>query len=445
MPYFEDLTGKTLGTTLLADSSSWLIMLFVLGAGILMAGIYPAFVLSSFKPITALKKLVAGTATRQNMLRKGLVVFQFSASVALIACTIAMFKQLAFMNQQSLGVDIEQTLVLRDDMDHDSTFINKVETFKTDLLANPAIQTFTASGDVPGKEVGGSWNLRRVKDENKSLKRCRIFEVDTEFFSNYDLQVIAGRNFSEERGTDDRNVVLNETAVKVLGFNDPEAALDQEISDAGGETVMKIIGVIKDYHQESLKFNFKPIVYQKEDYGWQFYSLKINTGDVPGLISFVENQWKTHFPNAPLRHFFLDDFFNQQYQSDRRFGWIVSLFSTLAIFIACLGLFGLSAFSIRKRTKEIGIRKVLGAQTNQIMLLLSKDYFKLILLASVIALPLAYWGIQKWLHSYAYAVELGIWFYILPVLFVLLIAAMTVSYQSIKAALANPIKALRYE
>lgn len=186
-------------------------------------------------------------------------------------------------------------------------------------------------------------------------------------------------------------------------------------------------------------------MYQKEDFGWNYYSLKVNTAENAQLISFVENQWKVHFPNTPLSHFFLDDFFNRQYQSDQRFGWIVSLFSSLAIIIACLGLFGLSAFSIRKRTKEIGVRKVLGAQVDQILLLPSKDYFRLILIASVIALPLAFWGITTWLKSYAYAIELGIWFYALPVLAVLFIAALTVCYQSLKAAFANPIKALRYE
>lgn len=445
MPYFELLSGKPLGEPLLQDPSTWVVMLGILGTGILLAGLYPAFVLSSFRPIRALKKMVNDGGKGQSTLRKGLVVFQFATSIALIASTFAMFRQLQFMQNRSLGINIDQTLVLRDNSSQDSSFVSRVAAFKTDLLANPSIQTFTASGDVPGKEVGGSSNLRRIGDENQSLKRCRIFEVDTEFFTNYDLELVAGRSFEEDRGTDDQAVILNETGVKVLGFKSPEDAIGKEIAYPSGEVVLPIIGVIKDYHQESLKFNFKPIVYQKEDFGWNYYSLKVNTAENAKLISFVENQWKVHFPNTPLSHFFLDDFFNRQYQSDQRFGWIVSLFSSLAIIIACLGLFGLSAFSIRKRTKEIGVRKVLGAQVDQILLLLSKDYFRLILIASMIALPLAFWGITTWLKSYAYAIELGIWFYVLPVLAVLFIAALTVCYQSIKAAFANPIKALRYE
>lgn len=447
MPYFEELAGKAMEGTLLNSWQFWLTLVTVFGIGAILAGLYPAFVLSSFRPIAALRNNLSarGVFSRGGGLRKVLVVVQFIASIGLIAGTIALYHQIQFMRQQDLGVDIEQTLVLVDNTGHDSTFIEKVNTFKESLLANTNILSFTASGDVPGREVGGSWNMKRADDQEENLKRARVFEIDPDFVTNYELEVLSGRNFSRDFGTDEQSVLVNETAVRVFGFNSPDNAIGKEISNASGSQRFRIIGVLEDYHQESLKLNFKPIVFFTQQYGWDYYSMKVKTDDISATVSFVEKQWKTHFPGAPLRHFFLDDYFNQQYAADVKFGWVVGLFSFLAILVACLGLFGLSYFTVAKRTKEIGIRKVLGASLNQILILLSKDYLWLILLASVVALPAAYYFTESWLQNYAYNINLGWWFFILPIFVVALIALFTVGYQSIKAALANPVESLKYE
>ncbi len=446
-PSFEQLVGKSLGSNILGNSQWFLLLTGLLLAGTLLAGLYPAFIMSGFTPLAALRQLlkIGNISAEKGGLRRSLVFVQFVASVALIAGSLTFYQQMQFMRNTDLGVNIDQMLVLQENMPRDSTHHDKLAAFESELLANPQILNFTASGDVPGKEVGGSWNLRRVKDENRSLKRCRVFEIDPEFVPNYELELLAGRNFSEAFGTDSESVLLNATAVRVLGFESPEAAVGEEIANPSGDNTFRVIGVLDDYHQESLKFPFKPIVYFSLEDEWEYYSMRINTTDVAQTIAFVEQKWQSHFPDAPLTHFFLDDFFARQYQSDVRFGQIVALFTLLGIFIACLGLFGLSSFSVTRRTKEIGIRKVLGANTSQILILLSQDYFRLIILASVIALPLAYWQVGRWLDNYAYAVKLGWWFFLLPVLLVMLIAALTVAYQSVKAAVSNPIKSLRYE
>ena len=446
LPLFSKLTGEVLVSTLLTSTSFWLVASIVFCIGSLLSGLYPAFILSAFRPITALKKAISSTgASGSANLRRGLVIFQFAASIALIAGTLALYRQIEYMRNQDLGVDIEQKLVLRDFSSQDSTFAERIETFKTALITNPEIQGFTASTDIPGKEVGSSSNLRRVNKDSKGTKRCRMFGIDTEFIEHYDLEVVAGRAFSEDFKADQNSAILNETAVSVLGFESPEQAINQEIANNSGEVKLRIIGVLKDYHQESLKFNFKPIVYRNREAGWNYYTLQVKTSEVPELLSFVEMQWKSHFPNSPLQHFFLDSFFDQQYEADKRFGWVVTFFSLLAIIVACLGLFGLSSFNVSRRTKEIGIRKILGAGLGQIILLISKDFIRLILISSIIAIPIIYFLIQSWLVHYAYQVALSWWFFLLPVGFIFLAAWFTIGFQAIKAALANPIESLRYE
>lgn len=447
LPYFQDILGKEITPSILHLPAFWLAALLVFGLGTLLSGLYPSFILSAFRPVFALKNTwqIGRLSTGSAGLRRGLVVFQFVASVGLIAGTLALYRQIQFMQKQDLGINIDQTLVVRDNQRHDSTFVERVKTFRQTLLSHPDIVNFTASGDIPGKEVGNSWNLRRVKDENESLKRCRTFAIDADFIPNYELEIIAGRNFSEDYGMDENLAILNETAVKVLGFTNPEAALNEEITSTDGEVRMRVIGVIKDYHQESLKYNFKPIVYRYAQVGWNYYSLQVQTNNPQEVLYHVEKSWKTHFADAPIQHFFLDDFFNRQYQADMRFGWIVGLFSVLAIIVACLGLFGLASFSISRRTKEIGVRKILGAQVGQILLLLFREFFRLILIASLVALPIAFWLISRWLGNYAYAISLSWWFFVLPVLAVVLIAALTVGFHSVRAATANPVNSLRYE
>ncbi|HMQ59124.1 MAG TPA: FtsX-like permease family protein [Flavilitoribacter sp.] len=320
------------------------------------------------------------------------------------------------------------------------------KTFIAALKDHPEVLSVTASGDIPGKEVGNSWNLRWTKMPETALKRCRTFRIDDQFMNDFGLQLVAGRMFSNDFGTEENNAILNETAVKVLGFANPEDALGQEIvpTDPGNFKVT-VVGVIKDYHQESLRFDYKPIVYFFGNNDWEYFSAKIRTSDMPGLLAFAERTWKTHFADTPFNHFFLDDFFNRQYVADLQFGWVIGLFTLLAILVACLGLFGLTVFNVARREKEIGIRKVLGANVAQILTLISSDFIQILLISSIIALPVAWFFAKKWLTGYAYSIHLNIWFFLIPLVLILAFAALTVGVQSLKAALANPADSLRNE
>ncbi|MEO5564315.1 MAG: FtsX-like permease family protein, partial [Chitinophagaceae bacterium] len=316
-----------------------------------------------------------------------------------------------------------------------------------DLEANPAIQSVTASTSVPGGEVGGSAGIF-MKDNANAVKRCRIFGIDKKFIPAYGLSILEGRNFSTDRpavdSTDIQSVILNETATKVFGYNKPSDIVGKEM-DWGG-TTCKIVGVVKDYHQESLQYSFDPTVfYPEEERNFGNFSIKINTADLPALMSFVKQKWNTHFPESPYRFGFLDERFNSQYNSDKLFSTVLWLFTIVAVIIACLGLFGLSLYTIAKRNKEISVRKVLGATIPQIIGLITKDYLKLVVVAGIVALPVAFILVNNWLKKYAFHIDIGLWFFILPIVMIVTIALITVLYQSLKAAITNPVKSLRTE
>jgi putative ABC transport system permease protein len=240
------------------------------------------------------------------------------------------------------------------------------------------------------------------------------------------------------------NIIVNETAAKVFGFASPVEMMGQELRGAGFNC--KVIGVVKDYHQESLQHSFDPIVfYPDEERNFGYFSLKLNTGNLPALMDFVKTKWNSHFPESPYQFSFLDEQFNNQYKGDKLFSTVLWLFTIIAIIVACLGLFGLSLYTVSKRMKEIGIRKVLGATIGQITRMVTKDYLKLVIVAGVIAVPVAYWLLKNWLNKYAFRISIDIWFFLLPVLMIITIALITVLYQSVRAALANPVKSLRTE
>ncbi len=445
-PYFRDLVGREIQFTLMSEGRFWGYALALFLGGTLLAGLYPAFVMSGYRPIHVLKSSFSARMSSGGNLRQSLVVFQFVATIALMAGTFAVYRQLQFMRQTDLGIDIGETLVLSDIAYRDSAFVETVQTFREELLRHPDILAVTASGDVPGKEVGNSTGLRWVRSEDKSFRRMRNFAVDDRFMPQYGMELLAGRLFDENfRDSELLDLIINETAMRVFGFESPEAAIGEEIMDGSGASRGRIVGVVEDYHQEALKFDFKPIVFYQARSNFEYYSLKLETDDPAAVVSYASQLWQRHFPDAPFTSFFLDEFFNRQYLADRRFGSIFGTFTLLAILVACLGLFGLSSYSVSRRTKEIGIRKVLGADMSQILLLLSREYMRLIALSGLLALPLAYWWMRGWLENYAYTIKLGWWFFIIPLLAVAFLAAVTVSYQSIRAALANPVDSLRYE
>ena len=448
LPYFSTLVKKDINSLLVDDGRFWLAAIIVFVLATLLAGFYPAFVLSSFHPIQAIKKSgsTSGMRSGKNVLRKYLVVLQFVAAIVLIASAVGFYRQLRFMQNRELGVNINQTLVVNQTANVDSSVIPSFNAFMNDLKANPAIRSVTASTSVPGAEVGGSSGFS-LKNSRTS-KRCRLLGIDKEFIPAYGLSILAGRNFSNDKPAVDTavilNILVNETAAKVFGFTNPADMVGKELDGSGFHC--KVIGLVRDYHQESLENSFDPIVfYPEEERNFGNFSLKLNTTNLPVVMDFVKQKWTAYFPESPYNFFFLDERFNAQYDNDRLFATVLWLFTAIAITIACLGLFGLSLYTITKRKKEISIRKVLGATLFQVASMITKDYLKLVLLAGVIALPVAFGLVNGWLKKYAFHIDIGLWFFILPVLLIVTIAVLTVLYQSVKAAIANPVKNLRTE
>ncbi len=442
--YFNTLTGKEMTLAFFTTFTFWLIVAGFFLFGAFLSGVYPAFVLSSFKPASVLKGKMS-TSKNGVALRKLLVILQFAASVFLMAGTLTVYQQIRYMQNQELGFAIDQTLVMEaPNVVDDSVYADQVQTFKTELLRSSSIRAVAASTAVPGNKP--DWNaggIRLIQQDESDSKQYRVIGIDYDFVEAFQLKTIAGRNFSREFGTDESTVLFNESAVKLLGFDEPEAVLNQEIFFWGD--TFKIIGVLKDYHQESLKTGFDPLIFRLIPASRNYFSVKVETSRLPETIAFARNTWDANFPGNPFSYFFLDDHFNQQYQADLRFGKVFGFFAALAIFVACLGLFGLSAFIATQRTKEIGIRKVLGASVTGIVRLLSQDFIRMVFIASLIAIPIAYFVMQTWLTHYAFRISIQWWLLGIPVIMVLLIALMTVGLQTIRAALANPVHSLRYE
>ena len=445
LPLFNTLTGKEVSFTLMSDSKFWLSLVVLFIAGTFLSGLYPAFVLSSFKPIEVLKGKLSKTS-HGAWLRQALVIMQFAASIALIIGTYSIYRQLQFMKSQDLGVQVDNTLVLRGPSVTDSTYEKKLTAFKTEMLRHPAIQNVAASSDVPGNKIG--WNAGGIRlvgsDPNKS-NQYRIFGIDYDFIPTYGLQVLNGRGFDASFGTDTSAVIFNEAAVKLLGFDTPEEALNKRIEFWGN--TFTIIGVVSNHHQESLKEAYDAYIYRFAFDANNFYSIKLHSGsaDVSSIITLAENKWASHFPGNPFEYFFLDDHFAAQYKADEQFGKTFALFAVLAIIIACLGLFGLASFVTTQRTKEIGIRKISGASITSILFLLTRDFIKPVLIAFIIASPITYYLLKEWLQGYAFQTDITIWMFVLPAMIIMVVAMITISIQTIKAASANPVKSLRTE
>ncbi|HYO21051.1 MAG TPA: ABC transporter permease, partial [Flavisolibacter sp.] len=445
LPLFNSLTGKEITFSLLADSSFWLALVAIFIGGTFLSGLYPAFVLSSFRPIEVLKGRLAKTA-HGAWLRQALVITQFAASVALMVGTFSVYRQLKFMKSQELGVQIDQTLVLRGPDVRDSTYPEKLTAFKNELLRNSAIRQVTASSEVPGNKVG--WNAGGIRlvgsDPNKS-QQYRVLGVDYDFVKAFGLKVLKGRNFDEKFGSDTSAVLFNEAAVKLLGVNSAEEALNKKIEFWGEQ--FTIVGILSNHHQESLRQNYDAYIFRLTPDADNYYSLKIGagTGSVNDIIKTAEKEWNTFFPGNPFEYFFLDDHFAAQYKADEQFGSTFALFAILAIIVACLGLFGLASFVTTQRTKEIGIRKISGASISSIVVLLTRDFLKPILVAFTIATPITYYLLVQWLQNYAFKTNITLWMFLIPCLVILIIAMLTVSTQTIRAASANPVKSLRTE
>jgi putative ABC transport system permease protein len=444
IPGFNRLSGQNLSFSLFSKASFWsgLVGLFIVG--VFFSGLYPAFVLSGFKPIEVLKgKLIA--TTKGALLRKGLVVFQFAASLFLLIGTFAVYQQIQYMRKQSLGINIDQTLVIEPPgVLADSTYLQNMSAFKEALNQHTGIKGVSISTSIPGQAV--NWNaggIKLVGTDESAQKQYRVIGVDHDYMKQYGIKLIAGRYFSREFGTDDSAVIFNKKGFEQLGLNNPDDAIGKRIDFWGRQYT--IVGVAENFHQQSLREAFEPLIFRLIPDVRGYLSIKTPASHAGETIALVKSNWDKFFPGNTFEYFFLDDHFDQQYRADQRFGQVFGLFTLLAILVACLGLFGLASFTTIQRTKEIGIRKVLGASVLKILKLLYQEFAILLLIAFVIAVPLAWYVISNWLQEYAFRIVIHWSYFIIPFIAILIIALLTVSFQSIKAAIANPVKSLRTE
>ncbi|MES2647247.1 MAG: ABC transporter permease [Bacteroidota bacterium] len=437
LPFFNDLSGHVISKNIFSKPI-YLLYLFVAALAIgLFAGLYPALVLSSFRPVVVLKGKFT-TGTKGILLRKGLVISQFTISIALIIATIVVYKQMKYMRTQDLGFSKEQVLVIDTHGDPGKKALRDA----IDQL--PGITSTTFSGSVPGGGNPGAYSEVENNKGDLQIANLDLYFVDFNYINQFKIKVVAGRAFSEEFKTDTTQaMVLNETAVKMLGYSKPADAIGKRFKQWGREG--QIIGVIKDFHFRSLQEPIKPLSMRMELDRSELLSVSVPAGNVKQTLASIESKWKTLLPTRPFDYYFLDEFFDRQYRDHQRFGNLFLNFAILAIFISCLGLLGLASYSTIQRTKEIGVRKVMGASVSKIVGLLSKDFLVLVLIAFVVAAPIAGYGMYKWLQGFAYRIDLGWQAFALAGMLAVIIAFGTVSFQAIKAAVANPIKSLRSE
>ncbi len=445
LPFFNALAGKELPYSILLQP----IYLFglvglALIAG-LLAGSYPALLLSSFPAIEVLKGSFR-SSTRGVMLRQGLVVFQFAISVALIASTLVVFNQLDYMRNQHLGFDKEQVLVVDGTDAPRPDFVGQYETIKAELERLPGVQAVTTSNTYPGISP---WLLIYTAEglPEGDSRRAQVTVADHDFLDVYNIPLLAGRGFDIQMETDAAEAALvTRSMVDNLGWGTPEDALGKTVRFGGGEAPpLTVIGVVEDYHHLSLKQTVEPMLIQIFPNGFNFFSLRLGPGDPAQTLAGAEAIWQQFFPEQPFDSFFLDAEFDTQYQDEERLSSIFGTFAIIAILIACLGLFGLAAFTTVQRTKEIGVRKVLGATIPQIIVMLSSTFTRLVLIGIVLAVPVVYFAMNRWLDTFPYHAEIGVSTFIVAGVLALLIAFLTVCYQSVRAAISNPVKSLRYE
>ncbi len=447
LPAFGGFTGTPAEFLPGQDARFWAGLAGVLLCGIAVSGFYPAFVLASYNPVSVLKESLT-PLTRGRRLRKGLVVFQFMCSTALIAATLTVERQLAFMLNADVGAAIDKTLVLQRPLairdGSREEFETRLVAFKTELKKVPGVGAVARSTYVPGDDVFMINEGRKADLPDEATIDVYEVQVDEDFLPVFGLKFLAGRAFSREHPTDRGAVILNDTARRQLGYETPESAVGTKFIYRT-EIPFQVLGVLEDYHQESLKQAYEPLVFLFNPAVNGLASLRIQTPDTRGLVSQVRALWDKFYPGNPFEYFFLDDHYERQYGSDVRFLRMFGLFSLLAIFVAGLGLFGLSLFNAVQRTKEVGIRKVLGASLAEILALLVRDFLKMILLANAAALPIFYFYLSGWLDRYPFRITIGAWFFAVPVLMTVLIAVLVSAYHSVKAALADPVHALKYE
>jgi putative ABC transport system permease protein len=438
IPYFNQLTSKNISFSFFTDPQ-WIFAMVLLSLLVgILAGIYPAFFLSASNPIKVLKGSVSTKCSNKKSLRSGLIVFQFFISTALIIATIIIYKQLHFMQNKKLGYDKEQVLFIPD-----ARLLGKdQDAFKQQVLMDNRVVSASISRDAPIGIFDGTEIYPKNNSSNGTTIHANIYHVDYDYLPTLGINILYGRNFLKNFPSDSAGVIVNETAVRKLGLGGIDPIGKYIVRS--GQHQFEIVGVVSDFHYVSLKQDIAPLMMLLgNNYGGLI--LKIKTKDINGFLTDLKKQWNAFSPLGPLCYNFLDNKFASLYEKEQRTQQIFSFFTIIAIIIASLGLFGLSAFVIEQRTKEIGIRKVLGASVTEITFMLSKEFTKWVLIGNVIAWPVTFYFLYKWLEDFAYKMEISLWIFVISGLLTMVIALVTVGWQAVKAALANPVDSLRSE
>ena len=449
LPSLNSFTGKSISFNPISDP---VLGAFLLAASVLigiLAGIYPAMFMSGFQPIRVLKGLKPVTSGGSTIgLRQALVIVQFALSALLIICTVVVYNQMNFLQKKDLGFNKDRVIYF----DLPGELAKDPEPLKSELLRSPGIVSATAGYGLPGDQLAGDQVIIPGKDGGKK-QGVNLFIVDHDYIKTMGLQVLKGSDFSKELATDNEEAfIINETAIREMGFGSAEKALGQRLDwdkwvpdSINPVKKGKIIGVVKDFHYKSLHEKVGAAVLIIYPEASVKMAIKVNQDDLPETLEYIKATWSKFSPNYPLDYKFLDENFEAMYQSEQKLSTLLWIFTVMAILVGCLGLFGLAAFNAEQRTKEIGIRKVLGATSTDIVAMLSKKFLQPVLVASLIAFPIAWWLMKSWLADFPYRIEITAWIFILTAIGSLLIAFLTVSFHAIKAAVSNPVKSLRTE
>ena len=443
-PIFFKLTGVSFVINIWESRILWIALVAMFFVGIFLSGLYPITILSSFSPINVLRGKL-GSKPKGVNLRKILVVFQFSMALVLATCTFAVYKQVNYMRKLDLGFSMDQVLAVRGPRVKNENFVSNTNSFRQEILRVPIVSKMCILTEVPGRQI--YWDAGGIhpvgSDESKNYQ---IVGIDYEFVDLFETKIIEGRNFSKDFPSDTLALILNETAVKWMGFASAKECIGKQVDY--WETIYTIVGVMKDFHQQSPKFAFEPHIYRLMPFGRgnrSMFAFKLEANDPQITIKKIQQLYDYLFPGNPFEYFFINDYYDQQYKDDLVLGKVFGLFSILAIIVTSLGVLGLFSFMVSQRTKEISIRIVLGANPPRVLFLFAKEFLNLIIISFFITVPICFFSISYWLRSFSERMQLSFWLFILPLIILLAVAALTISSLVIKAALANPAENLKYE